>query len=387
MTMRIVVLATTLPARAGDGTPEFVLTLSEHLRRHAESVTIVAPMVRGSARQEEINGVQIRRFRYFPRRWEDLADGAIVPNLRQRPSRWLQVPFLLGAMVWQSRRTVRGVNATVVHAHWIIPGATVARLSGRPYVVTVHGADAYTLNGRLARALKKFSLHHSSATVPVSTAIAERIADLGPHLSPALPMGVDVSRVRTVIGGHQPTSNSVLFVGRLAQKKGLDDLIEALLSLDDVALRVIGDGPHRPALEAAAASGGIADRVTFLGHSSREEVLSEMSAAAVLAIPSKRADDGDEDGVPVVLAEGIAAGIPLVVTSAGGLGDYVTDGRTGWVVEPARPDQLRLAIQDALSDSEEARRRAAAATDEVLPRLDVTVIAQEYARLLIEAGD
>ena len=89
----------------------------------------------------------MRRYRFFPRRWEDLADGAILENLRARPSRWLQVPsfFLAGALA--VRRAVRDTAPDVVHVHWIIPQGLMA-LAGRaavPWLVTTLGGDLYAL--------------------------------------------------------------------------------------------------------------------------------------------------------------------------------------------------------------------------------------------------
>src|SRR5262245_57457959 len=81
----VVVVATTFPARQGDGTPEFVLTLARSIPNH--EVTVVVPRMPGAARSEVIDGVRVRRVRYFPRRWEGLAADAIMPRLRAEPWR------------------------------------------------------------------------------------------------------------------------------------------------------------------------------------------------------------------------------------------------------------------------------------------------------------
>jgi len=145
---RVLVLATTLPAVRDDGTPQFVLDLSLGLQETFD-VLIVAPRVPGAKKEEEIDGLRIDRFAYFPRRWESLADGAMLPNLKARPSTAFQVPFLLGSFLWSSFRAGRRFKPEVIHAHWLVPGGfvalVVARLLSIPYVVTVHGADAFAL--------------------------------------------------------------------------------------------------------------------------------------------------------------------------------------------------------------------------------------------------
>src|SRR5882762_7526555 len=118
--LRVLVLATTFPARAGDGTPEFVLTLSGALVEGGAQVTAVVPRVPGSVTSEVVDGVRVRRFAYFPRRFEGLANGAIMPNLRAQRWRWLEVAPLIVAFLLAGVRQVRRERPDVVHAHWIV---------------------------------------------------------------------------------------------------------------------------------------------------------------------------------------------------------------------------------------------------------------------------
>jgi len=379
---RVLVLATTFPASAGDGTPEFVLTLSQELVKQGARVTVVTPRVPGGRRVDVIDDVSIRRFRYFPSRWEDLADGAIVPNLKARPSRWLQVIPLVFALWWVGRREARRVRADVIHAHWIVPAAFVARLLRRPYVVTAHGADAYALTGGVFDLAKKFALSRAVSVVPVSEAIGDRLAQLGCRPHAAVPMGVDIGSIEVLVGHREPVPGRVLFVGRLVDKKGIDDLIRSLVDVPQAHLRIVGDGPSRTSLEALASAEGVANRVQFLGRQPRQGVFTEMRSASVVALPSKVGAGGDEDGVPVALAEAMAAGVPIVASDAGGLSEHVIDGRTGWLVQAASVRQLASALQQALSDPVEAGRRAGEAKVRMAETLDVEHIGETYLRLI-----
>src|SRR5690606_6237069 len=89
--LRLMVVASTFPGHEDDGTPAFVRDLSSRLSEAFET-TVLVPRVPGSQRSEVIGNLRVERFPYFPRRWEDLAHGAILENLRERPLRWLQVP-------------------------------------------------------------------------------------------------------------------------------------------------------------------------------------------------------------------------------------------------------------------------------------------------------
>lgn len=382
---RVVVLATTLPARQGDGTPEFVLTLAKACRREGLAVELIAPRTRGSSAHEVVSGVTVHRFRYFPARWEDLADGAIVPNLRARPSRWLQVLPLVVGLWWAARRATRHDTECVVHAHWIIPAGLVARAVRRPYVVTAHGADVYALNGRPFRWGKRWALRRAAAVMPVSHAIAVRLAQLGSaRLHAPVPMGVDLADIPRETLERRPVPGRVLFVGRLADKKGVDDLIDAVLAAPEMELHVVGDGPERSALERRAATAG--GRIQFLGQLPRHDVFVEMQQAALIALPSKTGADGDEDGVPVVLAEAMAIGVPLVVSDAGGLSEHVADGVTGWVVRAGSVDDLGRVLRSALADPQQATRRAEQARRHLDAELTAEAIGRTYADVLREAA-
>src|SRR4029453_12077164 len=120
----VVVVATTFPARPGDGTPEFVLTLARSIPDH--EVTVVVPRMPGAPRTEVIDGVRVRRVVYFPRRWEGLAADAIMPTLRARPWRVVEVPFLVGALALATWREVRRQEAAVGNPHWIVPAGALS---------------------------------------------------------------------------------------------------------------------------------------------------------------------------------------------------------------------------------------------------------------------
>lgn len=348
----ILMLATTVPAHANDGTPSFVLDLACELAEEAE-VTILAPRVSGAPTVEDVSGVTVHRFPYFPSRWEGLADDAIMPTLKSHPWRWVEVPPLVLSMAWHTWRITGRGRFDVINAHWIIPAGLVARaissLRHLPYVVTVHGADAYTLNGGLARLIKGDVLRHARVTLPVSgdtAAVVRSIAGDGANIGTPVPMGVR----RLDPMNQERSQDTFLFVGRLAQKKGLDIALRSLNRSTKCHLRVIGDGPERARLESLVTTLHIEDRVTFLGRRPRSDVIAEMRRCAALLIPSVVAPDGDKDGTPVVLAEAMSCGTPVIATGIVGLADYVRDGETGLLVEPGNIDELSETMNRVVSD-------------------------------------
>lgn len=378
------VVATTFPARPGDGTPEFVLTLARSIPDH--EVTVVAPRMPGAARTEVIDGVRVRRVAYFPRRWEGLAAEAIMPTLRARPWRSVEVPFLVGALLLATWREVRRQGAAVMNPHWIVPAGLVAlavrTVTGVPYVVTVHGADAYTLRGRFGRLVKRLVLGRARGVLPVSGDIA-RSLDLGG--APVLRMGVDTAAIRAAVGDRAPEDGLLLYIGRLVDKKGVDVLVEALARLEGARLEVVGDGPCRAALEQLARRLGVADRVHFRGKQSKADVVAALARAQVAVIPSRVGAGGDMEGTPVVLCEVMAAGVPVVASNLGGLGECIDDGLDGLLVPPGDVDALVATLDKALSGGADlaALGRAAAAT--ARRSLDISAVGAEYAKVLAAA--
>jgi colanic acid/amylovoran biosynthesis glycosyltransferase len=380
-----VVVATTFPARPGDGTPEFVLTLARSIGGH--DVTVVAPRMPGAPGTEQIDGVRVRRVAYFPRRWEGLAADAIMPTLRAQPWRAIEAPFLVGALLLATLREVRRQQAEVVNPHWIVPAGLVAlvvrTLTGVPYVVTVHGADAYTLRGRVGRGLKRLVLARAAAVLPVSGDIAR---SLGVADSPVLRMGVDTAGIRAAVGHREPEDGLLLYIGRLADKKGVDVLIEALARLDGARLEVVGDGPDRAALALLAARLGVADRVEFRGKLAKSEVVAALGRAQIAVIPSRVGAGGDMEGTPVVLCEAMAAGVPVVASDLGGLGECIDDGVDGLLVTPGDVDALAATLDKALSGGVDLGALGASAAATARRSLDIGAIGAEYARVLAAAA-
>jgi glycosyltransferase involved in cell wall biosynthesis len=380
-----ILLTTTFPARSGDGTPEFVLTLARSLR--AFDVTVVAPRMPGAAREELVDGVRITRFAYFPRRFEGLAADAIMPTLRAQPWRIVEVPCLFAALFVAAWREVGRQRAVVVNPHWIVPAglvATVLRTVRRvPYVVTVHGADAYTLRGRISRLLKRVVIRRAAAVLPVSDDIA-RTLDL-PADVPVLRMGVDTRAVRDAMGERSPEPGLLVAIGRLADKKGIDVLLNALVKVPGARLDVVGDGPDRPALEAQVAELGLDDRVRFLGRRPREGVLDALRRATAVVIPSIVGAGGDMEGTPVVLCEAMAAGVPVVASALGGLEECLVDGKTGLLVPPGDVEALAGALSRVVDGLVDLQAMGHAAEEEAQRTLDIGTIGGVYDRVLGEA--
>jgi glycosyltransferase involved in cell wall biosynthesis len=384
---RLLVLASTFPAHPADGTPAFVADLAVAQSKEFDTV-VVTPRVPESAARESWSGVEVRRYRFFPRRWEDLAAGAILENLRSRPSRWLQVPFLFAAGALAVRRAVRETAPDVVHVHWIIPQGVMALLGARrsTWLVTTQGGDLYALTSSFVSWLKRRVLRRARAVTVMNAEMGERVVGLGVPADRVRVLSMGVALDRMPPPGPERIPGRLIFVGRLVEKKGLAHLLDALGDLpDDVSwsLEIVGDGPLRADLERRAAPLG--DRVVFLGQRSSEDLGQRLVRASVAVFPSVRARSGDQDGLPVSLLEALATGTPVIASDLPGLADAVTGGDepAGVVVAPGDAPELAAAVTHLLADDEQRERMGRAAAKRAT-EFSVEAVGARYVSLLHE---
>jgi glycosyltransferase involved in cell wall biosynthesis len=345
-----------------------------------------------------MDGLNVRRFRYFwPAGLQKLAYGGMLPNLKRNRWLWGQVPLFLLAEFLAARSIVRREKIDVIHAHWLVPqgvvGALLSKLTGVPLVITAHGGDVYGANGGIKDRLKRWALRHSQRVTAVSQDLASAIDRLTGEDVPVevISMGVDTdcfkpaaepSALRTQLGDGP----IVLFVGRLAEKKGVRYLLDAmpavLTEAPDATLVIVGDGPLRAELEEQARALKIADKVRFEGAKRPNELPAYYHAADVFVGPSIVAEGGDTDGVPVSFMEAMASGCPVVASDVGGIGDLVKDNETGLLVPQKDPRALALAICRVLADETLRARLRKGGLAHIQENYTQTAISRRYTDLL-----
>jgi glycosyltransferase involved in cell wall biosynthesis len=391
----VLVLASTYPRWPGDTEPGFVHELCRRLASRFD-VQVLSPHAPGARTQEVMDGVEVRRFRYLPGRLETLAyEGGIPEKLRRQPWRLLQVPFFLAGLLWAAWRALRTRKFDAIHAHWLLPQGFVAALfkaidpAGPPLVVTLHGADLYTANSAPVRAVKRRALGQADAVTVVSEAMRREVEALGadPARTSVLSMGVDTES-RFVPGQGPRRAGTLLFAGRLVEKKGARYAIEALALLrrerPGARLVVAGDGPERPVLEARVRELGLEEAVTFLGAVPQPRLAELYREAAAAVFPFVVAKGGDREGLGLVVVEAQSCGCPVIAADVPAVHDTVTDGETGLLVPPGDPAALAAAMRQVLDDAALAERLGAAGPA-AAARFSWTRIAEGYARVIGKA--
>ncbi|MCO8126628.1 glycosyltransferase family 4 protein [Acidimicrobiia bacterium EGI L10123] len=177
-------------------------------------------------------------------------------------------------------------------------------------------------------------------------------------------MGVPDEYCVRITDDLSPDPTKVVSVGALRPKKGHDLLIRAVAELDQVSLDIVGEGAERQKLERLVLQLGATDRVRFRGHVDQWTITELLDHAAVFCLASRVTESGDRDGVPNVLIEAMARGVPVIATKVSGIPDLLADGRGSVVAEGDVPG-LRNAIAEALADPSDARERAQSALEHV----------------------
>jgi glycosyltransferase involved in cell wall biosynthesis len=197
--------------------------------------------------------------------------------------------------------------------------------------------------------------------------------------------GVESDGDPTEKEGAQKASPKIGYLGRLVEKKGMDTLIFALAHISgagvDFRLEIAGDGPQRVELERLASEQGIGSEVVFRGPIPHDEVFTWLEGLDLFVLACRRDDQGDQDGIPVVLMEAMAAGIPVISTHISGIPELIEDGISGMLAKPNDPKSLSQKIKDVVTNPSMASSLAVAARSRIREEFDVDVNAERLLNL------
>ena len=273
---------------------------------------------------------------------------------------------------------VRERGITHIHAHFATAATTVARLAsklaGVPYSFTAHAKDIYHESVEDADLGRK--LRDAAAVVTVSDFNLAYLRDR---------FGENADRVQRIYNGldldqfsYSPPRGRppvIIGVGRLVEKKGFADLVDACAILKDrgreFECEIIGGGVLRKDLDKQVAALGVGDCVHLLGPITRDEVSQRVRRAALMAVPCVVSANGNRDGMPTVLLETMALGTPCIATAVTGIPEIVRDDQTGLITPQHDPASLADAIERLLDDEALGERLATNARQLVEQEFDI----------------
>lgn len=352
--------------------------------RGGDRVRVLVPGGRGIAPRRSEDGVEIEAFRYAPRALEVIGYGrSLAADEHLRGASALASPlYLLGARRAVAR-ALRESPWDVLQGHWIVPnGLVAARFARRTCVgFGLHGSDVFLAERPGVRQWVRSALRSGRFLTSCSPELARRVTAIGfaEEKTTVIPYGVDVAvfrpdraagarwRERLAVPDGAPLA---LGVGRMATKKGFQVLIDAW---PEVARRM-------PELRLVLAGGGDLleelrrrtepwrDRVHLVGAVLHDELPDLYRAADLFVLPAVHDSKGNVDGLPNVILEAMASGLPVVATAISGIPLAVADGQTGRLVGEGDVPALVAALCEVAGAPElrvrwgsEARRRAESA--------------------------
>lgn len=366
----ILVTATTFPRYKDDTEPSFVFYLCKEMDSSYNQIVLV-PSAPNAKDEEELDGIKVKRFRYFFKKHQNLCyDGGIRPNMEKSVLAKFQVPFLFFAELLAVRRVVKKQKIDLIHAHWILPQGYIAYLMKKwyhiPYIATAHAGDVFPLKNKFLKALAKKVIKNADFATANSNFTKKTILEIFPNLDKnkiaVVPMGVDLANFNhskksiSLRYKYKINRELLLTVGRLAEKKGIKYVIEAmpkvLEEFPEAKLMVVGDGPEKQDLIKLTTMQNLGHAVIFVSKVSHKELPKFYASADLFIGPSIVTKSGDTEGLGVVFLEALASGTPVIGSNVGGIPDIIKEGVTGVLVEEKNPEELAKKIIELLKHKE-----------------------------------
>jgi glycosyltransferase involved in cell wall biosynthesis len=290
------------------------------------------------------------------------------------------------------RDTIRAAAPDVVHTQLefsAVLGIPAARRLGLPTIATLHTLDEPPPRSRLALhfRLMAWALRRARRVIAVSEITRRHYLDrarLRPERVMTIHNGIDPSAFQAPPGerdaarrelGLDASAPVLVTVAVQREPKGIQHMLAALpevaAAFPAVRYLLVGDGPHRRALEGLAARLGVADRVVFAG--ARDDVPRLLAAADLFVLPSLT------EALPTVVAEAMAAGLPIVATTVGGIPEMVGHGEAALLVPPSDPAALAAAVCRLLANPRQAAAMGRAGRRVVAARFDIRAQAKALA--------
>jgi glycosyltransferase involved in cell wall biosynthesis len=287
----------------------------------------------------------------------------------------------------------RRLGISHLHAHFATVATTVARLAAAfaclPYTFTAHAKDIFHESVSAADLRRKIS--DAAAVVTVSDFNARFLRGIDGSLPPRVQRlynGLPLDRFPFDDPQHRPPG--IVAVGRLIEKKGFADLVDACGLLAERGRQfsccIIGGGPLEEELRRRIQKLGLGSLVELAGPQPLPEVVARVRSASVLAAPCVVGSDGNRDGMPTVLIEAMALGTPCVSTDVTGIPEIVQNERTGLTVPQHDPRALAAAIERLLASPALRRELALRARRLVEEEFDIRRNAARLRRIFAAAA-
>jgi len=309
-------------------------------------------------------------------------------------SRWecfFQAVDLIYLLILNERRS--GKKIEHLHAHFAHDPALIAYLvncmTGIPFSFTAHARDLYQVPEKVLTD----RIRQTSAVITCCRANLEYLNQIAPSQQSKFSLvyhGVNLKDFQPVSdpsASPVPKYPLILSVGRLVEKKGFQDLLQALLivkeSGEPFQCDIYGDGPLCQPLKDWIEEHGLADEVSLMGDCTQQELISIYQNATLFVLTPVQTEDGDRDGIPNVLLEAMAVGLPVITTAVAGIPELVENDQNGLLFQPHDVQGIASGIFELLRNAEKRRQLGGAGSKKVREQFDVAQAAKRLKTLFV----
>lgn len=369
----ILVLASTFPVNDSDNLPSFVKDQIIEFKRIKEycKFIVIAPSVKNIDPQKNDSFMHLR-YRYFFKRMEKLTEKGILPTLKNNPFYFFLIPFFVISQILFTIKIVRRYKPDHVYAHWVTPQAITAlvikKLFNIPFSFSSHAHDAEILTklpifGKyLLNSIVKNSYKFTFDSVNTEKKLKKHInnKNWNQDKSLALPLGVNSRSFENTSGKaiseFEKTENTKIgFVGRFAEKKGVEILITTFAQLSNlgypVELILCGMGPLENKYLQLIQKLNISNKTKILKWISDSEKLKTVyELSDIIVIPSIITKGGDVEGLPVVSLEALYFGKIVIGSIQSNLDEIIDHGKNGFLFDSEKPEELKILLEDILNN-------------------------------------
>ena len=309
-------------------------------------------------------------------------------------NRWecfLQAVHLIYLLVLKERRTGKKIDH--LHAHFAHDPALIAYLvhcmTGIPFSFTAHARDLYQVPEKVLTD----RIRQARAVITCCGSNLEYLNQIAPSQKSKFSLvyhGVNLKDFQPVSNpgtSSPPNGPLILSVGRLVEKKGFQDLLEALFivkkSGEDFRCTIYGAGPLAKQLEEWIEKHGMTGEVSLKGDRTQQELIPLYQNATLFILTPVQTDDGDRDGIPNVLVEAMAVGLPVITTAVAGIPELVEHNLNGLLYQPHDVGGISSGIIELLRNADKRKQLGGVASKKVTEQFDITQAASRLKALLV----
>jgi len=395
--MRILHVVTAFPRSTGDVITPWLVELLKRLRASGHDVAVFTSAYRGLGDQD-LDGIPVYRFRYFLRPWENLTHEETAPDRMRRSLLYRLLPLcFVAAGMFAIWRHCRRHAYDVIHVHWPLPlalfGWAAQRARPSRLVTTFYGVELRWVKTAMPylKWFLRWAARRSDRVAAISSYTADEVRALADVPIDVIPYTTSLPEAAAHRIAKSPGATfTVLFVGRLVERKGVVVLVEAIDRLArerDVRLVIVGDGPERGRLEQRVRELRLGQRVTLRGQVTAEVLQEAYATADAFVLPAIVDRRGDTEGLGVVLLEAMNHRVPVVASRIGGIPDIVEDGVSGLLLPPGDAEALARAIGRLAHDQALARRLGDAGHHRLRERFSWDAIVARWELVYRSIGD